>query len=509
MDGDKIHLPPPVTFAHLKKQRYWTPRNAVLLPPFLTEAAILHGESDAGELLKIFSRSITEWAKEGENSSKADDDNDEDSVITIEAEDKKMAKPGKEKQATAKTLTTIADDCGDVLVFLQAVAVKSPRVIAAPLSPCANKRARVWFLCWTDANLPTPPKPDPQDHMGLTGFLTNMATRFHTVEALRPVVAAQREAENETKGWDSLPPMTQRVILAASAATGTSILTSPPPTIHRFLNARNATALQADFSLTYAGNNIYLPTSFWQALLQGHILAILEPDTPTGLSHILIPPSSAGPANAQHRAMQIQVLLSMGQDHLSKEEAGELLDQRFHVLTSTQELCHSMRNFVKIAGDYLREKSPICLSMATWLRHTDRFERQYDKAFARDPLFRADFMDRIHKRVQVFLHSCNTTDIEDVGSGALAEFGGIQKKVERGEWFTSTPVRVDRPAQNLDGRRKSDGHGMGESPSGGGGGRDAVFNHGVDPQLRNMDRLGDMMGATRFGEPPHPLDDGW
>ena len=41
-------------------------------------------------------------------------------------------------------------------------------------------------------------------------------------------------------------------------------------------------------------------------------------------------------------------------------------------------------------------------------------------------------MDRIHKRVQVLLHSCNTTDIEEVESGALAEFSGIQKKVERG-----------------------------------------------------------------------------
>ena len=92
--------------------------------------------------------------------------------------------------------------------------------------------------------------------------LTDVATRLHTVEALCPVVAAQREAEKQTKGWDRLPPTANRVILVASATTGTSIPTLPPPTIHRFLNARNATALQADCSLTYAGNNIYLPTYF-------------------------------------------------------------------------------------------------------------------------------------------------------------------------------------------------------------------------------------------------------
>ena len=120
--------------------------------------------------------------------------------------------------------------------------------------------------------------------------------------------------------------------------------------------------------------------------------------------------------------MSIQVILSMGQDPLSKEEATELLDQKVHVLTLTQELRHLMQNFVRLAGDYLGEGSPVCIMMASWPRHIDCFERQYDKAFYRDPLFGADLMDRIHKRVQVFLHSCNTTAIEDVESGALEEF---------------------------------------------------------------------------------------
>ena len=42
-------------------------------------------------------------------------------------------------------------------------------------------------------------------------------------------------------------------------------------------------------------------------------------------------------------------------------------------------------------------------------------------------------MDNIHKRVQVFLNSRNMTAIEDMELGALAEFGGLQKKLERGE----------------------------------------------------------------------------
>ena len=71
------------------------------------------------------------------------------------------------------------------------------------------------------------------------------------------------------------------------------------------------------------------------------------------------------------------------------------------------------------------EDIPLCLSIETWPHHIDRFERKYDKAFAKDPLFRADLIDRIHKSVQVSLHSCNTTSIKDVESGALAEFGGM------------------------------------------------------------------------------------
>ena len=43
----------------------------------------------------------------------------------------------------------------------------------------------------------------------------------------------------------------------------------------------------------------------------------------------------------------------MGQYHLSKEEAGELLEQMAHALASTQELLHLTQNFVKLAGDYL------------------------------------------------------------------------------------------------------------------------------------------------------------
>ena len=155
------------------------------------------------------------------------------------------------------------------------------------------------------------------------------------------------------------------------------------------------------------------------------------------------------------------------------------------MLTSTQEMLHSTRNFVKLVGYYLGEGSPVCVMMASWPRHIDRFEQQYDKAFDRDPLFRVDLMDQIHKRVQVFLHSCNTTAIEEVESGALEEFCGLQKRLDRGKWMTSMPVWVERPAPRKEGLRKSEGNGNG------------AYNHGVDPQLRISENLGILTQVAR------------
>ena len=88
-DGEKIRLPiaevllraAAGNLARSKNRRDWQSLNAVLLPPFLTEAAILHDESDAGELLQIFARIITEWASDAAPPSESDEASDDNSVI--------------------------------------------------------------------------------------------------------------------------------------------------------------------------------------------------------------------------------------------------------------------------------------------------------------------------------------------------------------------------------------------------------------------------------------------
>ena len=104
-------------------------------------------------------------------------------------------------------------------------------------------------------------------------------------------------------------------------------------------------------------------------------------------------------------------------------------------------------------------------------------------------------MDWIHKRVQVFLHSCNTTDMEEVESGALEDFCGIQKRVERGEWMKSMPVWVERPALREEGRRKSEGN------------RNGARNHGVYPQLRISENLGILKQVARLENLRLPMGD--
>ena len=70
-------------------QRDWTPYIAVLLPPFITEAAILNRGTDVGELLKIFTRSVTERAEEGGKYGGDNDDKGDNSYEGKEAEEDK------------------------------------------------------------------------------------------------------------------------------------------------------------------------------------------------------------------------------------------------------------------------------------------------------------------------------------------------------------------------------------------------------------------------------------
>ena len=87
--------------------------------------------------------------------------------------------------------------------------------------------------------------------------------------------------------------------------------------------------------------------------------------------------------------------------------------------------------------------------------------------------------------MQVFLRSCNTTANEEVESGALEEFQGLQKRVEIGEWMTYMPVWAERPALREKGRRKSEGYVNG------------ARNHGVDPQLCISKNLGILTQVAR------------
>ena len=79
--------------------------------------------------------------------------------------------------------------------------------------------------------------------------------------------------------------------------------------------------------------------------------------------------------------------------------------------------------------------------------------------------------------------------------------------VERGEWSTLTPVWVDQIAPKEEGRQKSVRHGIVARPSGEGGGRDTVFDNGVDPHLRIMEIMGDMTAAASLDNLSFPLSE--
>ena len=128
------------------------------------------------------------------------------------------------------TIDCIAADCDYILAFLRGISLKAPQVQAAPLSLRADKREKIWFRQWVDSILKhkaPPNKAAPQDHSGLTGVLSEVATRLQNEKSPHPVVPEQREADRETRGWDCLPPTAQQVILEASASNGITILPAP------------------------------------------------------------------------------------------------------------------------------------------------------------------------------------------------------------------------------------------------------------------------------------------
>ena len=111
------------------------------------------------DILKIFARSIMNREEEKDDSNGEEDNNN--SKEEEEAEEDTKKKTEKKRKATVETLATIADNFNNILAFLQAVAVKSPWVIATPLSLRTNKQARVWFFWWYNINLPASPKTSP------------------------------------------------------------------------------------------------------------------------------------------------------------------------------------------------------------------------------------------------------------------------------------------------------------------------------------------------------------
>ena len=144
ISGDKIRLPAMEVLlcavigdlAHPKKLRDWASLNAILLPSFHTEAVILDGKISAMVLLKTFATEIADHGPEAAIRSLKREDEDEDES----GEDKEKTKKEDRKSSVRNNTDTIETDCDNVMAFLQAVAAKASRVVAAPLSLRTYKR---------------------------------------------------------------------------------------------------------------------------------------------------------------------------------------------------------------------------------------------------------------------------------------------------------------------------------------------------------------------------------
>ena len=181
--NEKILCAAASELAKLKKLWYRTSKNAVLLPPILTDIALTNRETAAEALLMIFAKSINDqeveiFAEILDEKEESGSDND----------NKKSAKTRSMKDATARNaMDGLTANCEKIITLLQVVALKAPQVQAVPLSLQSYKRATGWFCQWEDRNLKNqapPNKATPQDQSGQTGFLSGVATRLQNKEAL-------------------------------------------------------------------------------------------------------------------------------------------------------------------------------------------------------------------------------------------------------------------------------------------------------------------------------------
>ena len=84
-------------------------------------------------------------------------------------------------------------------------------------------------------------------------------------------------------GFGKLKLKAQCLILATSASYRVATPVKTHQFIYQFLNTRNNTTLRYECDLEYSRNNLYISTSFYQDILQGHILAIPYFDALAGL----------------------------------------------------------------------------------------------------------------------------------------------------------------------------------------------------------------------------------
>ena len=93
--------------------------NAVLLPQFLTEAAILDRKTTAVILLKVFAKFTTIKGSEEEEDNLVKEEADEFIIEEEDIEDKGYDRAKENSEA----LATIAANCENILAFLQSIVV--------------------------------------------------------------------------------------------------------------------------------------------------------------------------------------------------------------------------------------------------------------------------------------------------------------------------------------------------------------------------------------------------
>ena len=256
-------------------------------------------------------------------------------------------------------------------------------------------------------------------------------------------ILAEEKGSLKKKGFSSLHPSTQKMILAASSKNGTDCPESPVATCIEFFSQKSAVHAKIHLAQTLKSTyrcvvDIKVPLA--TALYHGNFLWD-RPDTPNNLCTLLLgkplPLSSTG----AKEAMVLHLKAEKGAGW-SDKELNTILNQVIIVPDEVDKMIHNIHNTAAVSEIMHGTDSILTTGLKSW-----RFEISsnliiYEAHAANDKTFIARVLVAIDTRVNCWLNECMSKDLRCNVDDALVDFEDMQRAIKIGSFSFTLPSSI-------------------------------------------------------------------